>query len=206
MREVVPGIFHWATQHPRIRLRVSSYWLDADGVLIDPLVPAEVGIDWFVDRATQPQAVLLTNRHHYRDSGRFVERFGCTVHCHRAGLHEFVHGENVEGFAPGDILPGDVLACEVGGICPDESALYVRAQRALAVADGVVRGGPDSALGFVPDAYMDDPPATKHALVSAYARLLDELEFDHLLLAHGVPVIGDGRTRLQELVREASTA
>ncbi len=66
-----------------------------------------------------------------------------------------------------------------------------------------MRGGPAGEygpLGFVPDSLMDDPPATKQGLLSAYGRLLAELEFDHLLLAHGGPVIGDGRALLQDLI------
>ena len=140
MREVLPGVFHWTTLHPRIHIDVSSYWLDAAGVAIDPLVPSEHRLEWFSERTSSPKAVLLSNRHHYRDSARFVEAYGCSVHCNRAGLHEFSHGEAVEGFEPGDTLPGGVLACEVGGICPDETALYLPEQRAIALADGVVRG------------------------------------------------------------------
>ena len=135
-----PGVFHWTTPHPRIHIDVSSYWLDRAGVAIDPLVPSERGLEWFAERTSSPKAVLLSNRHHYRDSDRFVEAFGCSVHCNRAGLHEFSHGEAVEGFEPGDTLPGGVLACDVGGICPDETALYLPEQRAVALADGVVRG------------------------------------------------------------------
>lgn len=203
VREVLPGVFHWTGVHPRIRIEVSSYWLDEGGVLIDPLVPSGDGLEWFAQRPTPPTAILLSNRHHYRESGRFVEAFGCTVHCNRAGLHEFTAGEPVEGFDPGDRLAGGVVACEVGGLCPDETALHLPAKRAIVFADGVVRGdmhrqsGP---LGFVPDVLMDDPPATKRALLAAFARLLDELDFEHLLLPHGGPVIGDGRAQLQELV------
>jgi hypothetical protein len=204
MREIAAGVFHWTAPHPRIRIRVSSYWIEPAGVLVDPLVPPDAGLEWFAERPTPPQAVLLTNRHHYRDSGRFAEAFGCTVHCNRAGLHEFAAGEAVVGFDPGDTLPGNAVALEVGAICPDETALHFPEQRALAVADGVVRGGPDSVLGFVPDAYMDDPDGTKRALAAAYARVLDRVEFEHLLLAHGVPVIGEGRTRLEEFVAAAS--
>ena len=76
MRELVPGVFHWTTPHPRIKILVSSYWLDGAGVLLDPLVPPDVGLEWFAGRPTPPQAVLLTNRHHYRDSARFAEAFG----------------------------------------------------------------------------------------------------------------------------------
>jgi hypothetical protein len=199
VREILPGVFHWTTPHPKIRIDVSSYWLDEDGVLIDPLVPADGGLDWFTGRPTPPTAVLLSNRHHYRDSARYAETFGCAVHCNAAGLHEFTHGEVVEGFVPGDRLPGGVMACEVGGICPDESALFLPEHRAIALADGVVRVDA-GAIGWVPDVLMDDPPGTKQALLAAYASLLEELDFDHLLLAHGEPLVGDGRALLEELV------
>lgn len=70
-------------------------------------------------------------------------------------------------------------------------------------ADGLVRGGQYGArgpLGFVPDSLMDDPEVTKRGLLAAFERLLEELDFDHLLLAHGGPVIGDGRELLRDLV------
>ena len=200
VREVLPGVFHWTTPHPKIHIDVSSYWLDRDGVVIDPLVPAKEGLAWFAGRPSPPTAVLLSNRHHYRDSARFAEAFGCTVRCNGAGLHEFADGEAVEGFEPGDRLPGSLVACEVGGLCPDETALYLPEKRAVFLADGLVRVGADGLLGFVPDVLMDDPPATKRELLAAYSRLLAELDFEHVLLAHGDPLIGDGRARLQEVV------
>ena len=97
-------------------------------------------------------------------------------------------------------MPGGVVACEVGGICPDDTALYLPEKRAVAFADGLVRRGRNGPPGFVPDALMDDPPATKRALLAAFVRLLDTLDFDHVLLAHGDPLIGDGRDLLQDVV------
>jgi hypothetical protein len=73
----------------------------------------------------------------------------------------------------------------------------------VVLADAVVMGGArgqNGRLGFVPDSLMDDPPATRRGLLAACARVLETLEFTHLLLAHGGPVIGGGRDRLQELV------
>lgn len=203
MQEVLPGLYHWTAVHPRIGVEVDSYWLDGAGVLIDPLLPAE-GIEWFAARASAPSAILLTNRHHYRQSDAFAKRFGCTVRCSSRGLHEFAGGDRaVEGFEPGETLPGGAVAYEVDAICPDETALHLPEHGALAIADGVVLGGPhgqDGLLGFVPDSLMDDPEKTKAGLLAAYARLLAELDFEHLLLAHGGPLIGDGRARLQELI------
>jgi hypothetical protein len=76
-------------------------------------------------------------------------------------------------------------------------------RRALVLADGIVKGGTyggDGPLGFVPDSLMDDPPGTKQGLLTGCEHLLAELEFEHLLLAHGGPVVGDGRALLQDLV------
>jgi hypothetical protein len=203
MREILPRVFHWTAPHPKIHIEVSSYWLEDSGVLIDPLVPRDEGLEWFDERSVAPSAILLSNRHHYRESDRFAERFGCTVHCNRAGLHEFSNGRAVEGFDVGERLPGGIVAVELGSICPDDTALYLPQARAVVLADGVVRGGPhgqEGKLGFVPDSLMDDPPATKRGLLEACSRLLAELDFVHLLLAHGGPVVGDGREQLQELV------
>jgi hypothetical protein len=203
MQEVLPGVFHWTTVHPRIRTKVSSYWLEESGTLIDPLVPDSEGLEWFADRTIAPAAVLLSNRHHYREADRFSERFGCAVYCNRLGLHEFTHGEAVQGFDVGDLLPGGAVARELAAICPDDTALQLPDMRVLALADGVVRAGPageEGPLGFVPDSLMDDPQATKRGLLAACAWLLEELDFTHLLLAHGGPVIGNGRELMQELV------
>jgi len=194
VEEIVPGIWHWAARHLRIKIRVHSYYLPAERTLIDPIAPAE-GLDWFADQGP-PSQILLTNRHHYRSSGDFVERFDASVRCVREGLHEFERGEPVQPFDFGDELPGGVVAYEVDAICPDETALYLPAYRALAIADGAVRWEEGGPLGFVPDSLMDEPEQTKRGLREAYRRLA-ALDFDHLLLAHGEPFLGDGREVLR---------
>jgi hypothetical protein len=47
---------------------------------------------------------------------------------------------------------------------------------------------------------MDDPEKTRESLRAAYRRLLDELEFDNVLLAHGTPVLGTAKAELRALV------
>ena len=193
MDEIAPGIWHWTALHPSIKIRVSSYYLPAERVLIDPLEPSE-GLEWFAEHGP-PTDVLLTNRHHYRSSAQFAERFDVTVHCVREGMHEFGSGEPVEPFDFGDELPGGVVAHAVGAICPDETALYIPARRALALADGAVRWETGGPLAFVPDQFMDEPETTKEELRESYRRLA-ELDFRHLLLAHGEPFVGTGRETL----------
>jgi len=193
VEEIAPGIWHWTALHPRIKIEVSSYYLPAEGVLIDPIAPSE-GLDWFAEHGP-PTDVLLTNRHHYRSSALFAERYGVTVHCVREGMHEFTEGERVEPFDFGDELPGGVVAYAVGAICPDETALHIPARHALALADGAVRWDAGGPLTFVPDALMDEPTRTKEGLRDSYRRLA-QLDFQHLLLAHGEPFVGTGREAL----------
>jgi hypothetical protein len=200
VNEIAPGLFHWTAFHEGIRSEVSSYYLRDAGVVIDPLIPDEDVLKWLGDNGP-PYAVLLSNRHHYRHSGRLVELFGVSVHASAPGMHNFTEEQRVQPFNFGDELPGGVIAHEVGAICPDESAFEIPSARALACADGVVRwGAPDAQLAFVPDSLLgDDPEGVKQGLQDAYRRLL-ELDFDHLLLAHGLPVVGEGRERLRSFV------
>jgi hypothetical protein len=88
MQEIAPGIFHWTAFHKGIGMRVSSYYVEPAGVVIDPMVP-EDGLDVF-EGHEPPRQALLTTRHHYRGCDEFAERFdGFAVACSSAGLHEF---------------------------------------------------------------------------------------------------------------------
>ena len=78
-----------------------------------------------------------------------------TVRAPKVGMHEYTNDEPVEPYDFGEeLLDGAVTAYEVGGICPDESALHIPSVKALAVADGVINY---DGLRFVPDNYFDDP-------------------------------------------------
>jgi hypothetical protein len=201
MNEIAPGLWHWTARHEHIGSEVSSYYLLSERVLIDPMIPAE-GVEWF-EKNGAPEHVLLTNRHHDRHSWRLREAFGCTVHCVRNGLYELEGRGPVEPFDFGDELPGGVVVHEVDAICPDETALHLTGHGALACADGVIRSSAGDELAFVPDWLMDEPEDTKRGLREAYERLL-ELDFDVLLLAHGQPVVSDGKQALRKFVADAA--
>ena len=201
MVQIAPGLWHWTARHPHIGQPVSSYYLEDAGVLIDPLYPPD-GPDWFAQRSSAPRHIVLSNRHHDRDSWRLREDFGCEVHCVANGLHELEGRGPVTPFQFGDELPGGIAVHEVDAICPDETALFIAAHRALACADGVVRWPGVDGLTFVPDWLMDEPDQTKIGLRDAYRGLL-ELDFERLLLAHGAPVTEGAQAALREFVERA---
>ncbi len=200
MKEILPGVFHWTTFHEGIRQEVSSYYYELSRALIDARVPSE-GLEWFEGR--QPRVILLTNRHHYRHSGCFQEAFGCPVFCNEAGLHEFVGGPEVKGFSFGEEVATNIVALEVGAICPEETALYLKEANggALAFADGLIRFT-DGSLGFVPDFLLgDNPEEVKRGLRESLRRLLEQ-RFEHLLFAHGLPLVGGGKEALATFLND----
>lgn len=193
IRELVPGVLHWRAVHPNTGMDASSYLLTEPGVAIDPIAPEEG-----LDALPQTRAILLSNRHHLRSAREIAARDGATIHASRPGMHEFEEADGVTPFDFGDTLPGDVLAREIGVICPDETALVIPSVRAVAVADGVHNEG---GLQFFPDHLLgDDPVGVKTGLLEAYARLAQEVDFDHLLPAHGTPIVGGARTALLDFV------
>jgi hypothetical protein len=199
MEEVIDGVYRWTAVHPNLGVEVSSYYLEPARTLVDPMAPDEV-VEWLAGIRNRPDRIVLTNRHHYRGSERLRSELECPVLCHRAGLHEFEGGPEVEGFAFGDELAPGVRALEVGVICEEETALHVETGGgAISIADGLInyRG-----IGFVPDKLLgQDPDLIKAGLLDAYARLLDR-HFDALLFAHGEPIPDGGKDALRDFVEE----
>jgi hypothetical protein len=198
VKEILPGLHHWTAFHEGIRIDVSSYYVEPARALIDPMLPPNGGVEELAG-LPEPQVILLTNRHHYRHSAAFVERFDCPVRCHESGLHEFKRDDQVEGFSPGDEVAPGVVALELGAICPDDAVLAIGGQGALAFADSIIHWG-GGKVGFVPDSLMDGPEDVKRATRAAIKRLLAEQQFDALLFAHGEPIPAGGRKALRSLV------
>ena len=197
IQQIAPGVVHWTNVHPSHGTEVSSYLLTESGVLFDPIAPPD-GLEWFAENGVEPREILLSCRLHRRNTKDFVARYGCAVHASRPGMHQFKASEGIVPFDFGDTLAGGVEALLVDAISPDETAFAVPGVRALVVADGVVNWG---GLQFVPDGLMgDDPEGVKRGLTAAFARIVDEVDFDHLLCAHGDPIVGTGRAELRDFL------
>jgi hypothetical protein len=188
MEELTPEIRHWSAVHPNIGWVVSSYWLPGLGVLLDPLeVPDEV---------EDVEEIVLSNRHHRRSAFEARERFGAVVRVPRPGLHEF-EGDPVEPYDFGEPLVGGAITpYQVTELWPDDGALHIPSLEALAIADTVLSN--DGRLEFMPDVCFGDREAEQRSIREGLARLAEQLDFRHLLLAHGPPMPDQGRERLRE--------
>jgi hypothetical protein len=203
IEEILPGLFQWSAFHEGIGHVVHSSFDLYSGTLIDPMEPQE-GLEALATLAT-PQQIVLTNRHHYRHSARYVNRFGCPVLCHRAGLAHFDDDRPVQGFSFDEQLADGVRALELGSICAEETTLLLDAHNgALAFGDGLTRDAKGS-LTFMPDALLgEDPTSVRRGLLRNLRRTLEEEDFDSLLFAHSEPVIGDAAPLLEDLLSQAS--
>ena len=151
----------------------------------------------------RPERILLSNRHHLRHSTKFAESFGCSIHCHEAGLHEFRDGPDVHGFRFGEeIAPGDPRASRwARSRRRTRSSTSAAGRGALLFADGLIRGDGGS-LEFVPDKLMGDDPEEVQARPARLSlRALVDQDFDALLFAHGEPMVSGGREALRRLRR-----
>jgi hypothetical protein len=193
MEEILPGLHHWYATHPNHGGQVSCHYVAASGTLFDPLLP-DAGIEWFDEH--RPQRIVLGTRHHLRHSEQIAERFGCPILAHSDGLHEFEGGPAVVGFGFGESVAADVRTLTMDAISPDDTAFHVDVPGGvLLFADSVVNHG---GVGFVSDGLIgDDPEPVKRRIRERVTAMLDE-DFDHLLFAHGDPVVGSGKQALRE--------
>src|SRR3712207_2166375 len=196
MREIAPGLHHWAAFRDTIKMRVSSYWIQPAGVVVDPLVPEE-GFDAFRDVA--PQQVVLTSGLHGRDAQRFREAFDIPVRAPREARDRIGTGLDFEPYTDHEELAPGVQAIRIGVLCPDEYALHITAtEPAIVLADALHHYG--DSLGFFSDELLgDDPQAVKQGLIQQLQSLLQR-DFEHLLFAHGDPLLRRGKSALREFV------
>lgn len=198
MDEILPGLFHWTTFHEAIDARVGSHYVEPAGALIDPRVPDD-GLDAFAGHAP-PQQIVLTSGLHARHADRFAAAFGCTIRASPEALERIGGGLDAAVYRDGDEVAPGITAIHIGAISPDEYALQIAVEGgALAFADGLIRYG--GALGFVPDALLGDDPATVKAGLRDALRGLLTRDFDHLLFAHGEPLVGGGKAALRDFLQ-----
>ena len=195
MREILPGVFHWTAFHPPIRTRVSSYYVAPAGVVLDPKLP-QGGLEAMPGK---PQQVVLTSGLHDRDAAQFAAAYGIPIRASQAGSERLGGALEVEPYGAGDEIAAGVTAIHIGALCADEYALHLAVDGgAIAFADGLHRYG--ESLAFFSDQLLgDEPDAVKAGLTRAFRGLLAR-DFDHLLFAHGEPLVGGGRAALSEFV------
>lgn len=199
VNEIARGLHYWTAAHPA--WHAAAEWPEQVGcvcyetpgaaVLIDPLVPAEEDreanrmLDEWVERCGGA-AVLLTAPWHQRSAPAVAARYGVTVWAAETARQRLSFPtqsgplpDGVEVFVPGG-------SAEEGQV-----AFYLRQPRALVVAEFFISA--DGGLEVLHSPAERDPEAFRKSL-----RPLLELPVEHVLVAHGEPVLHRGRERMRE--------
>lgn len=201
MNEIAPGIFHWTAYHEPINGRVSSYLIAPSAAVIDPKLPD----NGWQELPTRPEVVLLTSGHHVRDAADCAQEFEAPVRASPQAARHIGDRLIVDTVAEGEQAAPGITGRHVGVLCEDEGVLHITVGGgALAIADGIHRLRGELAF-FSDDLLGDDPDRIKDGLRRAYARLL-ELDFAHLLFAHGEPLVDTGKAALASFVDGAGDA
>jgi hypothetical protein len=206
MEEVQPGIWHWRTYYDSIGMDVHSHWIEPAGIVLDPMVPDDVGLEWWDDRDVKPQQIVLTIGLHWRHSEEFASRWGIPIRVPAPSLDRYEGTDRagkVEAFEWNDEIAPGVTAVEIGAIAPDEAALHMTyGDGVVSIADAVIRGSGGGPLMFVPDGLMGDDPETVKTGLHDSLRALLEREWDTMLLAHGDPIVGGAKKELKDFLDE----
>jgi hypothetical protein len=191
VREILPGLYHWSAFHPPINAMVSSYYFEPARIAIDPKIP-EQGLEALPSR---PEQVVLTIGLHDRDAAQFAREFDAPIRVPEPALARLGDSLAAQPYHDGEEIARGVRGIAIDAIAPDEYALHLdAAEGVLSFGDGLINYG---GLGFVRDSLLgDDPESVKRGLREAFGGLL-ALEFDHLLFAHGDPLVGGGKDALR---------
>lgn len=190
--EVLPGVHRWAafsTEH-KVELSSHSVWDGQTLLVFDPIPLAAEAFDWFpVPRS--PDAIVLTNVNHERDTTYWRELFPLAVWAAREAQFTLAGVRRLDPTAPPfngwEIIP---LPGGAGGEC----AWFCPAKSLVVFGDAVVNL-PERGLELLPARYCRDLVQLRDSL-----RSLLKLEFSHAVFAHGQPLLGGASTKIAALL------
>jgi glyoxylase-like metal-dependent hydrolase (beta-lactamase superfamily II) len=186
MQEIAPGLRRWTAWHDHWEEDVGSVAVQtADGlVLIDPLdPPADL---------PSPKHVLLTLYYHARAAAGLKARVWAPARSKGPLRNRGVEAEDVvAGELPGGIVPFPTARAA-------EAVYWLPEQRAVVVGDVLLGAGAkpratDEPLRLCPRQWLGKP--TLEDLRTSLRPLL-ELPVEHVLVSHGLPVVGNGKREL----------
>ncbi len=197
MKEVLPGIHTWSVYSHDKGLDFNGHLVaNSDGcVLIDPPAPTSDAMVR-MGQIGPPKAIIITNRHHTRESGIFAAHWKIPIMVHEADALDIPPNVRLGGvFKDGDRLASGLQVVTLAGQkSPGESALLCSRSNALILGDALL-GKPAGKLSMLPDDKYADPDAARAGL----ERLL-ELRFEAVLVGDGASITTSGRKAIEELL------
>ena len=198
MDEILKDVYIWSVFSEEKKLNFNGYFIPTQhplfgNVVIDP--PPVSGLDLAqMESLGSVQQIIITNRNHIRWSRELQEKFDAEIRMNSADVqnedlisdHNFGDGDMIAGFLETVVIPYNKS--------PGETALYWKDRKILFVGDALIGNPPGEVSLLPPGIYAEAEKAR------AGIKVLNNLEFDALLLGDGDPIPTGGKEAVERFL------
>ena len=195
MNEIVKGVYIWSVFSEEKKLNFNGYFIPTQhplfgNVVIDPPLVSDLDLAQ-METLGSVQQILITNRNHIRWSCELREKFNAEIRMNSADAqsedmisdHNFGDGDMLAGFLKAVVIPDNKS--------PGETALYWEEKKILFLGDALIGKPPGDVSLLPPEKYADIEKAR------AGIQVLDDLNFDSLLMGDGDPIVTGGKKAIE---------
>ena len=198
MDEILKDVYFWSVFSEEKKLSFNGYFIPTQhplfgNVIIDPPPVSDLDLAQ-MESLGSVQHILITNRNHIRWSRELRGKFDAEIRMNSsdAQSEDLISDHN---FGDGDMLAGFLKAVVVpDNKSPGETALYWEERKILFVGDAVIGKPPGEVTLLPPGKYAEIEKAR------AGIKVLDNLNFDSLLLGDGDPIPTDGQKAIERFL------
>ena len=198
MDEILKDVYIWSVFSEEKKLNFNGYFIPTQhplfgNVVIDPPPVSDLDLAQ-METLGSVQQILITNRNHIRWSRKLRGKFNAEIRMNSADVqsedmisdHNFGDGDMLAGFLKAIVIPDNKS--------PGETALYWEERKILFVGDALI-GKPLGEVSLLPpEKYAEIEKAR------AGIQVLDDLNFDSLLLGDGDPIPTRGKKAIERFL------
>ena len=191
MDEILKNVYTWSKYSDEKKLNFNGHFIVSQhplfgNVVIDPPQASDSDLEQ-MESLGFVQHIIITNRDHTRRSEEFQQKFDAEIHMNTNDIisndivsdRNFNHGDMIAGFLQAVVIPDNKS--------PGETALFWAEREILFLGDALI-GKPPGSVTLLPEEKYDDILKAKAGI-----RILQNLDFKHLLLGDGDSILHKGK-------------
>ena len=191
MDEILKNVYTWSKYSDEKKLNFNGHFIVSQhplfgNVVIDPPQASDSDLEQ-MESLGFVQHIIITNRDHIRRSEEFQQKYGADIQINTNDItgsamvsdRNFNHGDMIAGFLQAVVIPDNKS--------PGETALFWADREILFLGDALI-GKPPGIVTLLPEEKYDDIVKAKAGI-----RILQNLDFKHLLLGDGESILRKGK-------------